>query len=358
MIDAVAKYLDLFKIIGYSGAFAALTDWQQDCTFIDVVMHELLVVDNLETSFFTKAGVIKAVDGVSYKVSAGETVGIVGESGCGKTVTSFSIMGLIADPGRVTAGKVWLKEIELTALSEQQMQQIRGGRIAMIFQEPMTALNPVMRIGRQIVEQIQTHETKVSKQEARQRAIELFQLVGIPAPEKRIDDYPHQLSGGMRQRAMIAMALSCKPELLIADEPTTALDVTIQAQILDLLQELQEKLGMAIQFITHDLGVISEIADRVLVMYAGKIVEKADCETIFNNPKHPYTVGLFESIPRIDKNVPRLSTIKGSVPPLLNLPPGCRYQNRCPNVTSVCRHQDPILQKHRQGHEVACFNPC
>jgi oligopeptide/dipeptide ABC transporter ATP-binding protein len=320
-------------------------------------MEHLLDVQNLQTSFFTKAGVVKAVDGISYSIAPNETVGLVGESGCGKTVTGFSILGLLSPPGKVTGGKVFLGETELTSLAEREMQKIRGSKIAMIFQEPMTALNPVVRVGDQIVEQIRAHEPDVSKAEARKRAIDLFELVGIPAPRQRIDDYPHQLSGGMRQRAMISMALSCNPSLLIADEPTTALDVTIQAQILDLLKNLQDRFGMSIQFITHDLGVISEIADRVIVMYAGKIVEEADRETIFENPKHPYTVGLFQSIPRIDETKTRLNAIPGSVPSLLELPKGCRYQNRCPRAIDTCKLTEPPLSGLTGDHQLACHNP-
>lgn len=316
----------------------------------------LLSVRNLETSFFTKAGVIKAVDGVSYDIGKGETLGIVGESGCGKSVTSFSILGLLSHPGRVTGGAVYFKGKNLLDLAPAEMRRLRGKQIAMIFQEPMTALNPVLTIGKQIIEQIVAHES-TSAREARQRAIELLSLVGIPSPERRVDDYPHQLSGGMRQRAMIAMALSCNPELLICDEPTTALDVTIQAQILDLLQHLQEQFHMSVQFITHDLGVISELADRVVVMYAGTVVEEARAETIFSSPRHPYTVGLLESIPKIDEQQERLSTIPGAVPSLLALPTGCRFQNRCSRSTEICKQVAPVLRQLTSDHQVACHNP-
>lgn len=314
----------------------------------------LLEVKNLETTFFTKSGALKAVDGVSYAVDKGKTLGIVGESGCGKSVTSFSIMGLLDKPGRVTGGEVLFDGVDLTKLSEDEYRKIRGRRAAMIFQEPMTALNPVLTIGFQIQEQIQAHFKDAPKQ-ARERSIELLKLVGIPAPQKRVDAYPHQLSGGMRQRAMIAMALSCDPDFLIADEPTTALDVTIQAQILDLLQGLQQRLGTAIQFITHDLGVISEIADEVVVMYAGKVVERAAAVDIFSNPLHPYTQGLLTSIPRLDETRERLRTIEGTVPSLLDLPKGCRFRNRCPLASAECAEAEPPLEQKAQGRLAACF---
>lgn len=316
----------------------------------------ILEVDKLETTFFTKAGAVKAVDGVSYSIKRAETVGIVGESGCGKSVTSFSILRLLSHPGKVTGGKIRFKDHDLTKISNDQMRRIRGKQIAIIFQEPMTALNPVLTVGYQISEQLLEHEN-MSKAEAINRSIELLNLVGIPSPEKRVQDYPHQLSGGMRQRAMIAMALSCNPELLIADEPTTALDVTIQAQILDLMQRLQDEYKMSMQFITHDLGVISELADRVIVMYAGTVAEEASSEVLFAGPKHPYTVGLLESIPRIDKTQERLPTIPGVVPSLLSLPRGCRFQNRCPRAKDVCREQAPELKEIQPGHKIACFNP-
>lgn len=316
----------------------------------------LLSVRKLETSFFTKAGVVKAVDGVSYEIGKGQTVGIVGESGCGKSVTSFSILGLLSHPGRVTGGAVYFKGKNLLELAPADMRRLRGKQIAMIFQEPMTALNPVLTIGKQISEQILAHEDDSAAQ-VRERSIELLKLVGIPSPERRVDDYPHQLSGGMRQRAMIAMALSCNPELLICDEPTTALDVTIQAQILDLLQHLQEKFHMSVQFITHDLGVISELADRVVVMYAGTIVEEARADTIFSSPRHPYTVGLLESIPKIDEQHARLKTIPGAVPSLLALPQGCRFQNRCTRASDICRQLAPTLSRLSEDHQVACHHP-
>lgn len=318
-------------------------------------MH-LLAVENLQTSFFTKAGQIKAVDGISYHIGKGETLGIVGESGCGKSVASYSIMKLLTHPGKITSGKITFDGIELTTASGNKMRQLRGKRMAMIFQEPMTALNPVLTIGRQITEQILAHED-VNQKEAYARAIELLKKVGIPSPEKRIDQYPHQLSGGMRQRAMIAMAISCNPDFLIADEPTTALDVTIQAQIVDLLLKLQEERGMAMQFITHDLGLISEVADRVIVMYAGKIVEEASAHDIFHNPRHPYTKALLESIPKVEETKEKLYTIQGTVPSFLELPEGCRFQNRCPNKQNDCVQKEPLLGVIEENHEIACYHP-
>lgn len=320
-------------------------------------MEALVKVENLETTFFTRQGAVRAVDKVSYSIPKGKVLGIVGESGCGKSVTAFSILGLLESPGRVTGGKVLFKGHDLLQMQERELQQIRGNQIGMIFQEPMTALNPVLTIGYQIIEQIRAHE-KVSKSEASDRAIDLLKLVGIPSPEQRAKEYPHQFSGGMRQRAMIAMALSCNPEFLIADEPTTALDVTIQAQILDLLQQLQEEKGMTIQFITHDLGVISEIADEVMVMYAGKVCEKGAAEQILQSPLHPYTVGLMESIPRLGHLVDELPSIPGSVPNPLDLPSGCPFQNRCPRVEEQCRSEMPALEDKGEGQLVACFFPC
>lgn len=319
-------------------------------------MSPLLTVQNLETSFFTKAGQIKAVDGVSYHINKGETLGIVGESGCGKSVTSFSIMRLLSYPGKVTGGKIIFDGQDLRTLSEDKMRQLRGKRMAMIFQEPMTALNPVLSIGRQITEQILAHEP-VSQKQARERAIDLLNKVGIPSPAQRIDQYPHQLSGGMRQRAMIAMAISCNPDLLICDEPTTALDVTIQAQIIDLLLKLQQENGMAMQFITHDLGLISEVSDRVVVMYAGRIVEEAPATKVFFQPAHPYTKGLVKSIPRVEHSLDKLYTIEGVVPSYLDLPKGCRFQNRCPNRIDVCELKEPVLAAVTTDHTVACYNP-
>lgn len=320
-------------------------------------MSEPLVsVRNLETTFFTKQGPVKAVNSVSFDIYRGETLGIVGESGCGKSVTSYSIMRLIEHPGEVTGGEVYINGKEILSLSEPEMAKLRGGEMAMIFQEPMTALNPVMTVGHQMDEQILRHRN-VSQAESREIAIGMLQKVGIPSPEERYASYPHQLSGGMRQRAMIAMALSCNPSFLIADEPTTALDVTIQAQILELIQSLQKEFDMSVQFITHDLGVISEVADRVMVMYAGHTCETASTDVLFANPKHPYTAALIHSIPKFGQRVSRLPTIEGSVPSPLDLPPGCPFQNRCPNVTGRCREVMPPLAEVEPGHRVACFNP-
>lgn len=318
-------------------------------------MSSVIAVENLETSFSTKAGSFKAVNGISYEVAERETVGIVGESGCGKSVTSMSIMGLLGGTGRVTSGAIRFRGDNLLSMRTHQLEALRGNRIAMIFQEPMTALNPVYTIGFQIDEQLMRHR-QLNKKEARDRTIEMLRLVGIPSPDSRYKNYPHQLSGGMRQRAMIAMALSCDPDFLIADEPTTALDVTIQAQILELISELQGRLGMAVQFITHDLGVISEVADRVVVMYAGTVCEVASTELIFSRPSHPYTVGLLESIPKVGEKRRRLQTIPGNVPSPLRLPPGCPFQNRCPRVSEQCKTNRPSLQDVSPGHSVACFN--
>lgn len=316
----------------------------------------VLKVSNLETTFHTKNGPIQAVRDVSFHINKAETLGIVGESGCGKSVTSYSLMGLIDYPGEVTGGQALLNGVDLFKLDESQMQDHRGEEMAMIFQEPMTALNPVTTIGYQMIEQLLRHKN-ISKNEAKERAIEMLKLVGIPAPEKRYDNYPHQLSGGMRQRAMIAMALTCQPQFLIADEPTTALDVTIQAQILELMRELQEKFSMSIQFITHDLGVISEVADRVMVMYAGTSCEVAPTQDLLDNPKHPYTAALIRSIPKLGQRVERLETIQGTVPSLFELPKGCPFQNRCPNVSDQCKIQQPKLEEVSKGHSVACFHP-
>jgi peptide/nickel transport system ATP-binding protein len=299
------------------------------------------------------------VNKVSYDIYEGQTLGIVGESGCGKSVTSFSIMRLIEAPGKISGGQVLLNQRDLLKISEKEMEEVRGGEMAIIFQEPMTALNPVMTIGFQMDEQIQRH-LKLSKKESRDRSIEMLSLVGIPSPSDRYNSYPHQLSGGMRQRAMIAMALSCNPKFLIADEPTTALDVTIQAQILELFQTLQQKLQMTVQFITHDLGVISEISDRVLVMYAGHACEMASTTELFNNPRHPYTAALIESRPRLGQRVNRLRTIEGSVPAAMDLPPGCPFYNRCPRHLPECAAVKPAMTpvgSDRPDHEVACFNP-
>lgn len=314
----------------------------------------LLKVENLVTAFKTERGAIRAVDDISFTINQGQTVGLVGESGCGKSVTSLSILRLIqSPPGAIESGKIWLKGQDILGFSEAQMRAIRGNSISMIFQEPMTSLNPVFTIGDQIGEVFRIHQ-KLSKKEAREKAIEMLRLVKIPAPESRVDEYPHQLSGGMRQRIMIAMALACRPQLLIADEPTTALDVTIQAQILDLMAQLQKELNMAILLITHDLGVVAEVCDQVVVMYAGRIVEKGSVRQIFSNPSHPYTVGLLQSIPRLGQKTEYLPTIEGSVPSLANLPRGCRFQARCPKVQDACRQSEPQLVQVDEGHLSAC----
>lgn len=320
------------------------------------MQNPVLEVKNLETTFQTNAGPVRAVNNVSYTIHKGQTLGIVGESGCGKSVTSYSLMRLIEKPGRVTGGQTLLNGRDLLKLSESEMEEVRGGEMAMIFQEPMTALNPVMTIGRQMDEQIMRHK-KCSPQESKERAIEMLKVVGIPSPEERYHSYPHQLSGGMRQRAMIAMALSCDPQFLIADEPTTALDVTIQAQILELIQGLQEKLNMTVQFITHDLGVISEISDRVMVMYGGQTCEQSDTQELFLNPRHPYTAALIASRPKFGERVSRLTTIEGSVPAPYELPLGCPFVNRCTRVKSECAAHKPPLNEIKPGHTVACFNP-
>lgn len=316
----------------------------------------IIEVKNLETTFTTKAGPFRAVNNISYSINKGQTLGIVGESGCGKSVTSYSLMRLIERPGQVTGGQVLLNGRDILKLSEAQMQDVRGGEMAMIFQEPMTALNPVMTIGYQMDEQIMRHK-KCSKKESRERAIEMLRLVGIPSPADRYESFPHQLSGGMRQRAMIAMALSCEPTFLIADEPTTALDVTIQAQILELIQNLQEKFNMTVQFITHDLGVISEISDRVMVMYGGQFCEQADTTELFLNPRHPYTAALISSRPKFGERVSRLKTIEGSVPAPHELPAGCPFVNRCPRSVAECAAIKPPIVEIKPGHTVACFNP-
>ncbi len=314
----------------------------------------LLSVKNLSTEFPVKKGIVKAVEDVSFDVDAGEILAIVGESGSGKSVTSLSVMGLLAEPGHVAGGSMEFEGKDLVHLSEREYRALRGNDMAMIFQEPMTSLNPVYRVGKQIVEAIRTHEN-VSKKEARERAIDMLRKVGIPSPEKRIDDYPHQMSGGMRQRVMLAMALACNPKLLIADEPTTALDVTIQAQILDLLRRLRDDTGMAVLLITHDLGVVSETADRVVVMYCGQVVEEAEVRTLFDHPMHPYTLGLLKSIPRLeDDDSKRLYMIKGMVPNPLEMPPGCHFSDRCDSCMDICREKIPNLVDI-DGHKVRCF---
>jgi len=315
----------------------------------------LVEVKNLKTYFYTEEGIVKAVDGVDYEIYPGETLGIVGESGCGKSVTSLSIMRLVeSPPGRIEAGEINFQGKDLTKISEKEMRKIRGNDISMIFQEPMTSLNPVYTVGDQIIEAIMLHKD-VNRKEARKQAIDMLKKVGIPLPEQRVDEYPHQLSGGMRQRVMIAMALSCDPKLLIADEPTTALDVTIQARILELMNSLKESYGMSIMMITHDLGVIAEVSDRVAVMYAGKVVEYTDVDTLFDDPKHPYTWGLMNSIPKLDKDVDRLEAIPGSVPSPLNFPKGCKFNTRCPLAEGKCYDEEPPLEEAAAGHKVRCW---
>ena len=318
-------------------------------------MDKLLEVRGLRTHFHTDRGLFRAVDGIDFSVGRGRTVGLVGESGCGKSVTSLSVMGLVASPpGKVEAEAIRFEGRDMQGLSADERRRLRGGKMSMIFQEPMTSLNPVHTIGQQIVEAILAHTT-LSPAAAKARAVEMLDLVRIPSAAERFDDYPHRLSGGMRQRVMIAMALSCEPALLIADEPTTALDVTIQAQILDLLQDLQKRLGMAILIITHDLGVIAEVADEVVVMYAGKIVESAPVEALFADPQHPYTIGLLGSIPRIEVDRERLSTIEGTVPSPNNQPKGCRFAPRCPFADPRCHNEPPPLRGLGADHRVACW---
>jgi oligopeptide/dipeptide ABC transporter ATP-binding protein len=298
---------------------------------------------------------VKAVNGVNYAIPRGKTLGVVGESGCGKSVTALSIMRLIGAPGKIEGGKILFEGNNLLTKTEEEMRQVRGNDIAMIFQEPMTSLNPVFTVGNQIMEAIILHQ-KCSKQEARDRAIEMLQKVGIPAPEQRVDEYPHQMSGGMRQRVMIAMALSCNPKLLVADEPTTALDVTIQAQILDLMRELQEDLGMSILIITHDLGIVAELADHVAVMYASRIVEYAEVKELFDNPLHPYTQGLFKSRPTMGMSrKEKLAVIPGAVPNPLLHPPGCKFNPRCTQAFDACTKIEPTLQEVVPGHWAHCL---
>lgn len=320
-------------------------------------MSTLLEVKNLKTSFKNDEGSFFAVDDVSFKVEAGKTLGIVGESGCGKSVTSLSIMRLIQNPGKIASGEVIFKGQDLLKLSDEKIRSIRGNEIAMIFQEPMTSLNPVFTCGDQIEEVIALHNKDLTKEQVKQRAIDMLKRVGIPSPEQRYSEYPYQLSGGMRQRVMIAMAMSCDPELLIADEPTTALDVTIQAQILDLMRKLQNEFKTGMILITHDLGVVAEMCDEVLVMYAGKVVEHGTVDDIFYRPQHPYTRGLLDSIPHFESGhkLERLKTIPGLVPSLTNLPKGCRFQDRCTYAQADCSQAMPNLTSG--SHQVACYHP-
>jgi peptide/nickel transport system ATP-binding protein len=322
----------------------------------------LLEVEHLQTYFFLRHGILKAVDGVSFQLARQETLAIVGESGCGKSMTALSLMRLIPDPpGKIVGGAVRLDGVDLIALDERAMRNVRGKDISMIFQEPMTSLNPVMTIGKQIAEALLLHEYS-SRKDAMRRAVDILRLVRIPEPEQRLREYPHQLSGGMRQRVMIAMALACNPKVLIADEPTTALDVTIQAQILDIILDLQKKLGTAVILITHDLGVVAETAQRVIVMYAGRKVEEASVEDLFERPQHPYTHGLMASIPRLElmrggsgETKHRLREIPGIVPSLTNLPPGCTFAPRCPFAEDRCRARAPDYEEKLPGHWAACW---
>ena len=326
--------------------------------------QKILEVKDLVVEFNTDRGLITAVNGVNFEVYRGKTLGIVGESGSGKSVSALAIMGLIPNPpGRVKSGIIKYNGENLLDKQVSEMRKIRGNKIAMIFQEPMTSLNPVFTVGNQIEEVLKLHQPELSKEERLVKGVEMLSLVGIPSPEKRYKEYPHQLSGGMRQRVMIAIALACKPDILIADEPTTALDVTIQAQILELMNKLQKELGMGIIMITHDLGVVAETCDDVAVMYCGKIVERSDVKSIFNNPKHPYTKGLIESIPSFDSTTgasrDRLPTIEGMVPSLFELPDGCSFQDRCQYSKEDCRGKSgsPSLSEVEKGHQVSCFHP-
>ena len=317
----------------------------------------LLNIQGLQTHFYTEAGTVRAVDGVSLLVRKGETLGIVGESGCGKSVTALSVLRLIPNPpGKIVGGTIHLEGRDLLKLPENEMRKVRGASISMIFQEPMTSLNPVFTVGDQIAEGIRLHQ-RLSKRESWNKAIEMLRIVRVADPDRRVKEYPHQMSGGMRQRVMIAMALSCNPQLLIADEPTTALDVTIQAQILELLNQLKAELGMAVMLITHDLGVVADSAARVAVMYAGRVVEEAPVMELFTNPKHPYTQGLLASIPRIEKaeRRPRLQAIPGMVPDMLDLPRGCKFQARCTKLFEPCSGEEPELKSVAPNHRVRCY---
>ena len=317
--------------------------------------ERLLEVKKMKTSFFTHVGEVQAVRGVSFNLNKGEALGIVGESGSGKSVTAMSVMGLVQYPGRIKSGEIIFKGEELTKKNSKEMMNIRGNEIAMIFQDPMTSLNPVYTIGNQIIEAIVRHQ-KVNKKEAREKTIEMLRLVGIPSPEKRIDNYPHEFSGGMRQRAMIAIALSCKPDLLIADEPTTALDVTIQAQILELMKDLNDKTNAAVVLITHDLGVVADVCSRVIVMYGGLIMEEGTAEQIFYNPIHPYTMGLLKSVPRMDaKESERLIPIPGTPPDLVKPPTGCPFAARCPYTMKICLEQFPEYVYKTPDHRATCW---
>jgi len=315
----------------------------------------LLAVRDLHTVFRTLDGDARAVDGISFEIAEGETLGLVGESGCGKSVTALSILRLVDQPGEIESGEILLRGRNLLGLSTREMCRVRGGQISMIFQEPMTSLNPVFTVGNQIIEAVRLHQKK-DAEESRKLAVDMLRRVGIPNPEQRVDEYPHQLSGGMKQRVMIAMALVCRPALLIADEPTTALDVTIQAEILDLLASLQRELGMAILLITHNLGIVAGMAKRVLVMYAGRAAEYSPTVDLFENPRHPYTISLFKSIPRLDaERAARLEAIQGQVPSPTHWPPGCRFHPRCPLAIEICHKEQPPLEEKRPKHWSACW---
>jgi peptide/nickel transport system ATP-binding protein len=321
-----------------------------------VAKKNLLEIKNLQTYFNTEDGLIRAVDDVSFRIKEGETLAVVGESGCGKSITSMSVMRLIPNPpGKIVGGEIYFDGKDLLKLSETEMMKMRGNQISVIFQEPMTSLNPVFTVGEQIGEAIMLHRN-VDEKEARKQTIDSLKLVGIPRADEIVDAYPHELSGGMRQRVMIAMAISCKPKLLIADEPTTALDVTIQAQILDLMRDIKEKLNTAIMLITHDLGVVAEMADYVVVMYAGKVVEETSVLELYKNPTHPYTIGLLQSKPVINRETDKLYSIPGQVPNPLNMPTGCYFNPRCGRATDKCREAQPTLEEVKPGHKVACWN--
>ncbi len=317
--------------------------------------NNVLEIRDLNSYFFTEKGVAPAVDGLDLDIPKGKIIGLVGESGCGKSMTAKSIMGLLKYPGRVAGGSIRFEDQDLTRLSDKELRKICGNDISMIFQEPMTSLNPVLKVGRQVRETLLVHNPTMSKAEAKQRVVEMFRRVGIPEAEKRYDCYPHELSGGLRQRVMIAMAMVCKPKLLIADEPTTALDVTIEAQILRLMKELRDETGMSVLIITHNMGVVAEICDYVYVMYAGKIMEQAETFELFDHTMHPYTKGLLDSIPRIGQNAERLHTIPGVVPNLLHLSQGCPFSNRCEYATDQCRTEKAQLHPVAPDHQVRCF---
>ncbi|MBI1821430.1 MAG: ABC transporter ATP-binding protein [Nitrospirae bacterium] len=317
----------------------------------------ILQIKNLKTYFYTRQGIVKAVDDISFNVEKGKVLGLVGESGSGKSMTSLSVLRLVPPPGKIISGEILFENQSLLALSNEEMRKRRGKEISMIFQEPMTSLNPVFTVGEQVAEMVRLH-LKMNRKEAKEKTIELFKWVGISSEDKRYHEYPHQLSGGMRQRVMIAMAISCNPKIIFADEPTTALDVTIQAQILNLLQHLKEKLNMSLVLISHDLGIIAETADEVAVMYAGKIVEYVKTQTLFANPLHPYTQGLLESLPKFDQNgrgKTRLKAISGVVPKLSELPPGCAFEPRCPYAMEICKTDPPKLEEKEDGHWGSCW---